>query len=258
MSTAQLSYRLVSLGRVGNQSEQEILVNLAKLYRTTTDKVQHFLTPETILQIVEGEELAEKYRRAYHIAGIQCRVESFAEEIPKEVINKNKEIQGVVYEYAGFGDRFFAMLADSIIFSLLAVAIFYSYSFFVQVNIPTWDANLFTLPQLNTTFPPFINNHIQALFSIEIRDIISLILTVIFWKYFGATLGKMSCSIKIVDAKTGNSPSTLRFIIRYFSYLISALPLLLGFIWAIFDKRKQTWHDKLAGTIVIKTKPSAQ
>jgi uncharacterized RDD family membrane protein YckC len=30
--------------------------------------------------------------------------------------------------------------------------------------------------------------------------------------------------------------------------------LFLGIIWVGFDKRKQGWHDKLAGTVVIRNK----
>jgi len=39
---------------------------------------------------------------------------------------------------------------------------------------------------------------------------------------------------------------------RYFGYYVSGLILALGFIWIAFDKRKQGWHDKLAGTLVIR------
>jgi uncharacterized RDD family membrane protein YckC len=31
-------------------------------------------------------------------------------------------------------------------------------------------------------------------------------------------------------------------------------PLMLGIIWVAFDKRKQGWHDKLAGTVVVRIK----
>ncbi|MBW2651381.1 MAG: RDD family protein [Deltaproteobacteria bacterium] len=37
-------------------------------------------------------------------------------------------------------------------------------------------------------------------------------------------------------------------------YIISKLPFFLGFIWVAFDGRKQGWHDKIAGTYVIKTR----
>ena len=35
-------------------------------------------------------------------------------------------------------------------------------------------------------------------------------------------------------------------------YIISAVPLSLGFVWIVFDKKGQGWHDKLGGTYVVK------
>ena len=63
----------------------------------------------------------------------------------------------------------------------------------------------------------------------------------------------MALKLKIVDAKTGKKLSTGQAIGRYFAYLVSMIPLGLGFIWIGIDSRKQGWHDKLAGTVVIKT-----
>ncbi|HLA48407.1 MAG TPA: RDD family protein, partial [Nitrospinota bacterium] len=40
--------------------------------------------------------------------------------------------------------------------------------------------------------------------------------------------------------------------IRYIGYIISEIPLFLGFLWIVFDKDKQGWHDKIAGTFVVK------
>ena len=60
----------------------------------------------------------------------------------------------------------------------------------------------------------------------------------------------------IVDVNTLSAPSTAQNIIRYLGYFISFLPLGLGFLWIAFDERKQGWHDKLAGTVVIIGKPS--
>jgi len=37
-------------------------------------------------------------------------------------------------------------------------------------------------------------------------------------------------------------------------YFLSGLPLLLGIFWIAFDGRKQGWHDKLAGTVVVRQK----
>ena len=72
-----------------------------------------------------------------------------------------------------------------------------------------------------------------------------------FWRYCGATPGKMALALKIVDASSGARPSTLRLVVRFLAYFVSALPLYLGFIWIAVDRRKQGWHDKIARTIVV-------
>jgi uncharacterized RDD family membrane protein YckC len=64
--------------------------------------------------------------------------------------------------------------------------------------------------------------------------------------------GKILDGIKIVDAGTGDKMSVGQAIARYFAYLISTIPFGLGFIWIGIDKKKQGWHDKLAGPVVIK------
>jgi uncharacterized RDD family membrane protein YckC len=40
--------------------------------------------------------------------------------------------------------------------------------------------------------------------------------------------------------------------LRWVGYIISAAGICLGFIWIIFDRKKQGWHDKIAGTVVIR------
>ncbi|MCY4244035.1 MAG: RDD family protein [Gammaproteobacteria bacterium] len=75
---------------------------------------------------------------------------------------------------------------------------------------------------------------------------------ILFWVYKQATPGKMLLKVKIVDAQTGGKPSAGQCIGRYFAYFLSLIPLGLGLIWVAFDKRKQGWHDKLAGTVVIR------
>jgi uncharacterized RDD family membrane protein YckC len=76
---------------------------------------------------------------------------------------------------------------------------------------------------------------------------------IVLWVYKSATPGKMATKLTIVDAETGGKPSTGQFLVRYLGYFIATIPLCLGIIWVAFDKRKQGWHDKLAGTVVIKS-----
>jgi uncharacterized RDD family membrane protein YckC len=77
---------------------------------------------------------------------------------------------------------------------------------------------------------------------------------VAFWLYKQATPGKMAVSARVVDAKTGNTMTVGQSIGRYLAYFVSTIPLGLGLIWVAFDPKKQGWHDKLAGTVVVRTR----
>jgi len=85
-----------------------------------------------------------------------------------------------------------------------------------------------------------------------IRYVLPAVLVIAFWLYKLATPGKMAIGATIVDARTGRRPSAGQLVIRYFGYIVSTLPLGLGLIWVAFDSRKQGWHDKLAGTVVVR------
>jgi len=71
------------------------------------------------------------------------------------------------------------------------------------------------------------------------------------WHFWSATPGKMICRIKVADAETEGKISTRQILLRLCGYFISTIFLMLGFIWIGIDKRRQGWHDKLAGTVVI-------
>ncbi len=75
---------------------------------------------------------------------------------------------------------------------------------------------------------------------------------VAFWLYRGATPGKMAISARVVDAVTEGPLSLRQSVIRYLGYFVSTIPLCLGFLWIAFDPRKQGWHDKLAGSVVVR------
>ena len=86
----------------------------------------------------------------------------------------------------------------------------------------------------------------------ELLALVTVAVAVIaFWRYCGATPGKLALGVKIVDANTGLPPSNARLVVRFLAYFVSAFPLYLGFLWAAVDRRKQGWHDKIARTVVI-------
>ena len=134
-------------------------------------------------------------------------------------------------EYAGFWIRFGAFLIDLVIITTVSgvpLSFIYGEEYWSGEQI------------------------IHGFWDVLLGYIVPIVATIWFWLRFLGTPGKMATRLKIVDAKTGNKLSLGQAIGRYFAYIPAMLPLGLGFIWVGIDKKKQGWHDKLAGTVVIK------
>jgi uncharacterized RDD family membrane protein YckC len=69
----------------------------------------------------------------------------------------------------------------------------------------------------------------------------------------GQTLGKMALGIRVIDLARGGPLGYGRGFIRWIGRFLSALVILLGYLWMLWDREKQTWHDKLAGSVVVPT-----
>ena len=76
-------------------------------------------------------------------------------------------------------------------------------------------------------------------------------ITLFMWVKFLGTPGKLILGCHVVDAKTHQHIKPLQAVIRYISYFVSVIPLCLGFFWILWDKKKQGFHDKIAGTVVV-------
>ena len=72
----------------------------------------------------------------------------------------------------------------------------------------------------------------------------------VLWKLRGATVGGIVCGLQVVRAD-GRAMDWATVIVRALACFLSLAPLGLGFLWAAFDSDKQTWHDKIAGTVVV-------
>ena len=134
-------------------------------------------------------------------------------------------------EYAGFWIRVGASIIDSILILIIITPIL----------MAIYGTNYWENDSL-----------ILGSWEVLLDYVFPAIAIIVFWIYKSATPGKIALKLTIVDAKTGGKISTGQCIGRYFSYYVSTLPLFLGLIWVAFDKRKQGWHDKLAGTVVIR------
>lgn len=75
-----------------------------------------------------------------------------------------------------------------------------------------------------------------------------------FWtRRGGQTPGKFALGIRVIKAD-GSAISDVDAVIRAIGYQVSSTLFGLGFIWAIFDKKNQSWHDKMARTYVVRSK----
>jgi uncharacterized RDD family membrane protein YckC len=96
---------------------------------------------------------------------------------------------------------------------------------------------------------------VSGVWDILIRYVAPIFITVWFWTKYLGTPGKMALRLRVLDAHTGQAISTPKAIGRYLGYYVSAFALMLGFIWIGIDKKKQGFHDKLAGTVVVRDRP---
>ena len=69
----------------------------------------------------------------------------------------------------------------------------------------------------------------------------------------GQTLGKTALGIRVIDLARGGPIGYARGFIRYVGRYVSSIVLLLGYLWMLWDSEKQTWHDKMAGSVVVPT-----
>ncbi|MDI7266404.1 MAG: protein kinase [Myxococcota bacterium] len=137
--------------------------------------------------------------------------------------------------YVGFWARLLAHLLDTLLLAALTTPLL--------VSIYGWEYFGEDAPWLPRGWPDVV-----------VSWILPAAAVILLWKVRQATPGKMAIGAVIVDAHTGGKPSTGQLVGRYLGYFLSALPCCLGFVWVAFDPRKQGWHDKLAGTLVVRAR----
>jgi uncharacterized RDD family membrane protein YckC len=67
----------------------------------------------------------------------------------------------------------------------------------------------------------------------------------------GQTIGKRVLDIRVIDYATGGPLGYGKAFLRWIGRIVSGAICALGYLWMIWDKEKQTWHDKIAGTVVV-------
>lgn len=63
---------------------------------------------------------------------------------------------------------------------------------------------------------------------------------------------RVRLGVLILDENDGSYIGTKRAVLRGLMSYVSQIALLLGYFWMIWDPKKQTWHDKVAKSVVVK------
>ncbi|MDH6141924.1 MULTISPECIES: RDD family protein [Kitasatospora] len=67
----------------------------------------------------------------------------------------------------------------------------------------------------------------------------------------GQSWGRQLLGSELVGAQDGRPTGMLRAFLRDLAHLLDAIPCFLGFLWPLWDDRRQTFADKLADTVVL-------
>lgn len=165
---------------------------------------------------------------------------------------------GPALQYASFGARLGSWLIDGLVLALLLVPAF------VVLNAgPTKITTCSVDTEGNIT----IGEEINAICEVPtagtwaaavLLGIVGLAGSLLYYAKLeggpsGQTLGKRAVGIRVVDAATGGPIGPGRAVGRYlFKAFISGNLCLLGYLWALWDNRSQTWHDKVVSSVVVK------
>jgi uncharacterized RDD family membrane protein YckC len=91
-----------------------------------------------------------------------------------------------------------------------------------------------------------------------VEGIVGAVVLLAYFTYFegsasGQTIGKKLMNIRVIDAYTKESIGFSRALLRnVVGYFVSPV-LFLGYLWMLWDDDGQTWHDKVAASLVVPT-----
>lgn len=161
--------------------------------------------------------------------------------------------------YAGYNERVFAAIIDITLlfmllyepFTWLSDAIFGQHS---PAELVSGGVQLTALQAIKL----YLNSEefLLALANMLLQVFAIGLLHTAIQHAFGTTLGRFIIGIKLVDATTENPPTLMQYLRRMLGYFVSLPLFMIGFIWQCFDKRRQTWHDKIAGTVMLDMRPN--
>jgi len=168
---------------------------------------------------------------------------SSADDLSADEDSIEQEEEAVIWEgphLGGFWLRSVAFVIDQIIlFFTLAI---FTVVGFLAAEIGSGGAREF-----------FFFQHARIVLAVLWPMAIILVITyfAFFHGAWGQTIGKMIFGLRVVK-NDGQPLSFSRALVRTIVYALSAIPFFLGFFWVAFTSGKRSWHDLIAGTMVIR------
>lgn len=145
---------------------------------------------------------------------------------------------GSVGEYASFIQRAIAAIIDAVLVG------------FVIAILGMLFGGMFASSKSMMYAPPGIGNNP---FLQGVGGLLSWAYYIFMDVKYGATLGKMAMKIRVQKEETGANLTWVQAFLReVIGKFISGVVLFIGYLWMLWDPKKQTWHDKIAGSVVVK------
>ena len=143
---------------------------------------------------------------------------------------------------ASIGKRWLAIIIDGFIVAVFTVMLLLAGGALAPLDAAISNADE---AAVSDAFANFQSN------TLMVNLLVSAVYNVALMVWFnGRTLGKMMLRLRVVKKRGGRITILDALLRNVFGYMISQI-FLLGYLWALFDKEKQTWHDKMAGTVVV-------
>jgi uncharacterized RDD family membrane protein YckC len=96
---------------------------------------------------------------------------------------------------------------------------------------------------------PFSHGHLGRSF------VLLLVYRVALWSWKGTTVGGIICRLRVVRMD-GKPLAFTDALVRGLASILSAAAAGLGWLWILWDPERQAWHDKIAGTLVVRVPTS--
>ncbi len=189
------------------------------------------------------------------------KIENFLNKLLARATFKSRTpVDPAAPRYADLNDRVFAAALDIVVLYVLLYPLFHAMELrifrrvdaeklhtlnthdapsLIEIIEILWHANYLPLWLLNTAAQFFIIGVIIVLVQVK----------------FGATPGKYLLGLRIATAKDHTTPAAWRYALRCAAYLPAALIGMVGIFWISFNKERRGWHDYIAGTVVLHTRP---